>query len=127
MKRVLVAEDDEPTRTFLVAALTDEGYLVGAAPDGKAALERCAELKPDIVVLDLSMPIVDGLEFLRRRSPECSAPVIAVSAAFRKSQLEGFPVAAFVAKPFDLHVLIGVIARSLGTDLQERTTAKPLN
>jgi DNA-binding response OmpR family regulator len=125
MKHVLLAEDDAPTRSFLVAALTDEGYVVTVATDGKAALERCAEVNPDLVVLDLSMPIVDGFEFLRRRGPDCSAPVIAVSAAFRKDQLGGLPVAAFVAKPFDLHVLIAVIARSLGA--AERTTPQPLN
>ena len=72
MKHVLVAEDDGPTRSFLVAALSDEGYVVSVAVDGEAALERCAELKPDIVVLDLSMPIVDGIEFLRRRGPDSS-------------------------------------------------------
>lgn len=127
MKHVLVAEDDAPTRSFLVAALSDEGYVVSVAADGKAALERCAELKPDIVVLDLSMPIVDGIEFLRRRGPDCDAPVIAVSAAFRKEQLAGLPVAAFVAKPFDLHVLIGAIARSLGSATEERATSQPLN
>jgi CheY-like chemotaxis protein len=127
MKRVLVAEDDAPTRNFLVAALTDEGYTVTAATDGKDALERCAEIQPDIVVLDLSMPIVDGFEFLRRRGPECSAPVIAVSAGFRKEQLSGLRVMAFVAKPFDLQVLIAVIARSVGEASEALTTTRPLN
>jgi CheY-like chemotaxis protein len=127
MKRVLVAEDDAPTRSFLVAALTDEGYVVTAATDGKDALERCAEVQPDIVVLDLSMPIVDGFEFLRRRGPECSAPVIAVSAGFRKDQLSGLRVTAFVAKPFDLRVLIAVIARSVGEASEGLTTTRPLN
>jgi len=127
MKHVLVAEDDGPTRSFLVAALTDEGYVVSVAVDGEAALERCAELKPDIVVLDLSMPIVDGIEFLRRRGPECDAPVVAVSAAFRSHQLKGLPIASFVAKPFDLHVLIDAIARSLGSTTDEVRTAQPLN
>jgi len=127
VKRVLVAEDDAPTRGFLVAALTDEGYLVSVAMDGKAALERCVEIHPDIVVLDLSMPIVDGFEFLRRRGPDCSAPVIAVSAGFRREQLRGFPVVAFVAKPFDLQVLMDVIARSLGADVEGRTSGQTLN
>jgi len=127
VKRVLVAEDDAPTRSFLVAALTDEGYLVSVATDGEDALERCAEVKPDVVVLDLSMPIVDGFEFLRRRGAECSAPVIAVSAGFRKDQLGGLRIAAFVAKPFDLQVLIAVIARSSGEIARGVTTPQPLN
>lgn len=127
MKHVLVAEDDGPTRSFLVAALTDEGYLVSAAADGKAALERCVALKPDLVVLDLSMPLVDGFEFLRLRGPECSAPVIAVSAAFRSQQLRGLGVAAFVAKPFALHVLMSAIAHSLGSPSEELPARQHLN
>jgi CheY-like chemotaxis protein len=127
MKHVLVAEDDAPTRSFLVAALSDEGYIVTAATDGKDALERCAEVQPDIVVLDLSMPIVDGFEFLRRRGPGCSAPVVAISAGFRKDQLSGLRVTAFVAKPFDLQVLIAVIARSVGEASEGLTTTRPLN
>jgi DNA-binding response OmpR family regulator len=83
-------------------------------------------VKPDIVVLDLSIPIVDGFEFLRRRGAECSARVLAGSGGFGRELVAGLPVAAFVAKPFDLHVLIGVIARSLGADSEERTT-QPLN
>jgi DNA-binding response OmpR family regulator len=127
MRHVLVAEDDAATRGFLVAALTDEGYTVSVAADGGAALERCAEVKPDIVVLDLQMRNVDGFEFLRRRGPGCSAPVIAVSAAFRREQLKGLTVAAFVAKPFDLHVLVKVIAQSLGADPKEEAIARTLN
>ena len=127
MKHVLVAEDDAATRGFLVAALTDEGYAVSVATDGRTALERCAEVKPDLVVLDLSMPIIDGFEFLRRMGSDCVAPVIAISAAFRKEQLRDLPVAAFVAKPFDLHVLVSVIARSIGSDSESNSSAKPLN
>ena len=127
MKHVLVAEDDEPTRSFLIEALTDEGYVVIAAADGKTALERCAETKPDLVVLDLSMPLMNGFEFLRRRGRDCSAPVIAMSAAFRMGELAGLSLAAFVAKPFDLRVLIAVIARSLGPAIDEGPSERPLN
>jgi len=127
MKHVLVAEDDAPTRSFLVEALTDEGYLVSAAADGKTALERCAEMKPDLVVLDLSMPLMNGFEFLRRRGPDCSAPVIAMSAAFRVGELAGLPVEAFLAKPFDLRVLIATIARSFGSAIDEGPSEPPLN
>jgi CheY-like chemotaxis protein len=127
MKHVLVAEDDTPTRIFLVAALTDEGYLVSAAADVKAALERCAELKPDLVVLDLSMPLVNGVEFLRRRGPDCAAPVIAMSAAFRRHEIGELAIVAFVAKPFDLDVLIGAIARSIGSASEGPRASQPLN
>lgn len=127
MKHVLVAEDDSATLNFMVAALSDEGYTVTAVPDGKSALERCAEVKPDLVVLDLNLPILDGFEFLRRRGPDCAAPVVAVSAAFRLSQLRGLEVAAFVAKPFELNVLIATIARSIEPSADSRTVSQPLN
>jgi DNA-binding response OmpR family regulator len=127
MKHVLVAEDDSATLNFIVAALGDEGYTVTAVPDGKSALERCAEVKPDLVVLDLNLPILDGFEFLRRRGPDCAAPVVAVSAAFRVSQLRGLKVAAFVAKPFDLNVLVAAIARSIGPGGEPQPATRPLN
>jgi CheY-like chemotaxis protein len=127
MKHVLVAEDDSATLSFIVAALTDEGYMVTAAADGESALERCAEAKPDLVVLDLNLPILDGFEFLRRRGQDCAAPVIAVSAAFRRPQLGELKVAAFVAKPFDLNVLIATIAQNIGPAAELRTLSQPLN
>ena len=126
MNHVLVVEDDAATLSFIVAALSDEGYTVTAVADGKSALERCAEAKPDIVVLDLNLPIIDGFEFLRRRGPDCAAPVIAVSAAFRRLQLGDLKVAAFVAKPFDLSVLIATI-RSVEPAGEQRLLNTPLN
>ena len=127
MKHVLVAEDDAATLNFIVAALTDEGYTVLPVADGKSALERCAEAKPDVIVLDLNLPVLDGFEFLRRRGPDCDAPVIAVSAAFRAAQLRDLKVAAFVAKPFDLNVLIATVARSIGPAAEPYTSRRPLN
>jgi DNA-binding response OmpR family regulator len=108
-KHVLVVEDDAPTRSFLVMALTDEGYVVSASSDGEDALERCAAIKPDLVVLDLGLPVVDGVEFLKRRREICPAPVIAMSAAHRSTELTGLSVAAFLAKPFDLHHLFRLV------------------
>jgi DNA-binding response OmpR family regulator len=108
-KHVLVVEDDAPTRSFLVAALTDQGYAVSAAVDGQSGLERCDEVRPDLVVLDLGLPVIDGIEFLKRRSPDCSGPVVAMSAAHRRSEVEGLPVTAFIAKPFDLYVFLRTI------------------
>jgi CheY-like chemotaxis protein len=69
--RLLVVEDDPPTRAFLVEALEDEGYAVETAPHGAAALDRLvqppadARRPPDAVLLDLRMPVMDGEAFLR--------------------------------------------------------------
>jgi two-component system KDP operon response regulator KdpE len=124
---VLVVEDDPPTRRFLVDALSDQGYVVSAAGDGAAALERCSQDQPDLVVLDLGLPIMDGLEFLRRRGGDCPAPVVAVSAAHRSPEVSGLGVAAFIAKPFDLNVLFRVIDQEIDGVGEGRLSGEPIN
>jgi DNA-binding response OmpR family regulator len=126
-KHVLVVEDAAPTRSFLVAALSDQGYVVSSAADGADALERCSKLRPDLVVLDLGLPVLDGFGFLRQRGPDCSAPVIAVSAAHHLPELSGLPVAAFIAKPFDLHVLFRVVDQQVDGAGEGRWSAQPAN
>ena len=114
MKRVLVIEDDQPIRHFVVTALVDEGFHVAAAPDGRAGLERCAEFNPDLVLLDLTLPEVDGLEFLRRSRDICAAPVIVMSSPHEREQLPpNAPVRGFVDKPFSLDHLLATVKTSL--------------
>src|ERR1041385_9084046 len=111
MTKVLIAEDDEAIRSFLTQGLRGEGYEVATANNGAEALEQCAAFSPDVVVLDLMMPIVDGFQFLARRGRQCDAPVICLSAAYHASQLpQGRGVVAFVAKPFDFRVLAQAVA-----------------
>ena len=64
--RVLLAEDDRGVRESLVRALTFEGYDVQAVPDGAQALEAVLARQPDVVVLDVMMPYVDGLTVCRQ-------------------------------------------------------------
>ncbi len=64
--RVLIVDDDERVRTLVSWQLEAEGFLVTQAPDGAAALERIGNDRPDLVVLDLSLPGVGGLDVLRR-------------------------------------------------------------
>lgn len=65
--RVLVVDDTEHVRTFLVQMLELDGFdVVGSAPDGETAVRLCTELDPYVVVMDLRMPGIDGLESTRR-------------------------------------------------------------
>jgi len=83
MGRVLVVEDDEPTRKLLCRALQDAGWGVDEAANGKEGLDRVADQVPDLVLLDLMMPIVDGFEFMRRlRESDAggAVPVIVLTA-----------------------------------------------
>jgi CheY-like chemotaxis protein len=82
--RVLVVEDDDATRTMIRRQLIGEGCLVAEAENGKVALERISEFRPDLVLLDLMMPQMDGFEFieeLRCRPEAADIPVIVVTAA----------------------------------------------
>ena len=81
MIKVLLADDDFLVRTFL-SRITDwekHGYkLVGAAQDGEEALRMAKEYEPDIIITDISMPVMDGIELIRRLKAEGNAAVILV-------------------------------------------------
>jgi DNA-binding response OmpR family regulator len=70
--RILIADDDEPLRRMLGAYLEDEGYLVHLAADGQQALEAVPGFLPDLVLLDVEMPKLDGLEVARRLRAACN-------------------------------------------------------
>ncbi len=81
--RVLVVEDEAATRDLLRRVLEGEGWIVAEAENGRVALERVAEQRPDLILLDLLMPEMDGFEFvdeLRRREGWESIPVVVVTA-----------------------------------------------
>ena len=112
VKKVLVVEDDRAIRDMILAALADAGYAVAAARNGAEGLERCRLFGPDVVVLDLMMPEVDGVEFLKRRPAEgCEAPVVVMSAAFHRRALpENIAVDAFIEKPFAIDAFLSTVA-----------------
>ncbi len=82
-QRVLVVEDDGATRDLVQKHLTKEGWKVVTAENGRVALERVSEAKPDLVLLDLMMPEMDGFEFLEafRKQPECAQTTVVVMTA----------------------------------------------
>ncbi len=90
MKRIIVIEDNVMAASLYQAALTREGYGVEVASDGEAGLAAIARAKPDLVLLDLMLPKVDGSEVLRRirATPDlATVPVIITSNAYTAQRL----------------------------------------
>ena len=112
LKKILVLEDDRAIREMVVAVLTEAGYAVAVAVNGAQGLTRCREFAPDVIVLDLMMPEVDGFEFLERQPREgCAAPVVVMSAVHHRSMLPAnAAVSAFIEKPFAIDRFVDLIA-----------------
>lgn len=107
---VLVVEDEPSIRSILATLLDDEGYLPQEASNGLEALEKVRAETPDLIVLDLLMPIMDGWTFLEqcRSVPGCnSVPIVVLSASHQVPTDER--VRAFLKKPFDLDVLVRTV------------------
>ena len=108
--RVLIAEDDRSVRDSLVLALGVEGYDVEAVNDGAAALESIARREPDVIVLDIMMPVLDGLTVCRRlRAGKCRTPILMLTARHEISdRVSGLDAGAddYLAKPFSLDELL---------------------
>ncbi|MCP3975903.1 MAG: response regulator transcription factor [bacterium] len=107
---VLVAEDDRAVRDAIERALTFEGYTVVTARDGAEALQRVLNDRPDLLLLDVMMPLVDGFEACRRlRASGNSIPVLMLTARTEVSdRVEGLDAGAddYLAKPFALEELL---------------------
>ena len=113
MTRVLVVDDEVDIRQVLVYVLLDEGYQVDEAPNGEAALELIERQHPDIIILDMKMPGMDGWEFARlyRERYGNRAPIIVLTAAHDAAR-RGTDISAegYVPKPFDLDVLVARVS-----------------
>lgn len=111
--RVLVAEDEALIRFDLVELLTDEGYeVVGQAGDGEAAVEMARELEPDLVVMDVKMPKMDGIAAAEIIASERIAPVVMLTAFSQRDLVEQAREAgamAYVVKPFDASDVVPAI------------------
>ena len=108
---VLVVDDDPDIRQVLELMLRDEGYRVALAADGDEALERVAEERPDLVLLDLWMPGMDGWTLQQRLADqEPDLPVVVMTAG-RGPLADAYRhrVAGFLAKPFDMESLFRVV------------------
>jgi CheY-like chemotaxis protein len=105
---ILVIDDEAGMRDMLVDLLTPEGYNVLTAVDGKEAMDMVLKSKPDLILLDLNMPRLDGTTFCKalRLDPEArTIPIIVVTGTKSRARLEEAMAAGaddFVAKPFDM-------------------------
>src|SRR5688572_20768887 len=110
---VLVVEDEAVLRLLLTLLLTDEGFEVRSAADGREAVLILALWQPEIILLDLSMPVMDGPSFRseQRLIPSLAdIPVLIVSAAIDlKPQAVRLEAAGSIAKPYDVDELIETV------------------
>ena len=119
MKTILIVEDVELNRDLLVQLLEDDYRLV-LAEDGQAALEKAAQVRPDLILMDLSLPRMDGWEATRRLKADGSLskiPVIVLSAHAMRGDEERARASGcddFLTKPIDETLLYEKIARHLG-------------
>jgi len=111
--RVLVAEDEALIRLDLVEMLSEAGYqVVGQAADGEQALALAFELKPDLVILDVKMPVMDGITAAEQIVAARLAPVLMLTAFSQTELIERAKDAgamAYLVKPFSLPDLIPAI------------------
>ena len=117
---ILVADDEEDLRELVTYRLSRSGYNVIGAEDGQAAFELAAERTPDLMVLDVMMPKLDGYELTRRLRAEAalsSIPVILLTARSQESDIDrGFEVGAddYLKKPFNPDELVARVRAVLG-------------
>ena len=118
MPDILVVEDDDAIRTLVAEVLEDDGYRVREATNGAEALERLREERPDLIVLDLMMPVMDGWTFVNecRRLRWCGeVPIVVTSASHdlprTAEQLRSLGVRNCLAKPFELDGLLELVER----------------
>lgn len=114
MSKLLVVDDEMAILEALTDILAVEGYEVATAANGAEGLERTVSERPDLILLDMMMPVMDGQEMLRRlkEDPELrKIPVVVMSAGrVTKAELQG---SRFLAKPFELDDLLGTVSEEL--------------
>jgi CheY-like chemotaxis protein len=114
---ILVVEDDPMIREVLAGLLADEGYDVELAAHGGEGLDRLRERRPDLIVLDLMMPVMDGWRFRaeQRQLADCSDIPVVVLSAVRDlgEQANRLDAAGAIHKPFELDAALRTIERVL--------------
>lgn len=124
-KTILVVDDNERLRTLVKSYLTQEGYRVVTAADRREALFVARDENPDLIVLDIMMPEMDGYEFMRVHHKERETPIIMLTAKIEETDaLLGLELGAddYIPKPFSMRMLaarVRAVLRRVGKDTPE--------
>lgn len=120
-KLILVVDDEKDIVEIVCEILQDAGFETEQAYDGQQALEAVALKRPDGIVLDIKMPVIDGLEVIRRlrQDPQHHAiPVVVLTATQviqeMKEKFEKLRVARWLSKPFEPEVLVAAVKEAVG-------------
>ncbi len=117
MNRILIIDDDDQLRISFQRLLTEEGYSVDAAPSGEMGISLIQSKPPDLVILDMRLPGMNGLETFRRiNAADPKLPVIIMTAfGTTETAIEATKMGAFdyILKPFDIPEMLGIITQAL--------------
>jgi two-component system response regulator (stage 0 sporulation protein F) len=118
---ILVIDDQPGIRRLLMEVLTEEGYTVYAAANGYEGIQKVKELTPDIILMDMKMPGMDGIETLRELKQINQAEKVIMMTAYGElelvNQAKGLGAFAYITKPFDIISLCTMISqRTSGGD-----------
>lgn len=120
--RVLVAEDESLIRMDLIEMLREEGYdVVGEVADGAAAVAQAEQLRPDLVVMDVKMPVLDGISAAKKIVQKRIAPVLILTAFSQRDLVERARDAgamAYLVKPFNKSDLVPAIEMALSRHVE---------
>jgi len=115
-KKILIVEDDDTVMNFETLELSHEGYLTITAKDGREALKKFEEENPDLILLDIMLPELNGIEVLRRIRKNSNVPVILVTAKGETyDKVNGLNTGAddYISKPFAIEELFARISAVL--------------
>jgi CheY-like chemotaxis protein len=115
-RKVLVIDDDDALADVVRQVLRDAGYSVATVRHGAAALELTKHVAPDLILLDLSMPIMDGWSFLgqyRRSGHDGARIVLLTSNAQAPDIAHTLGADGYITKPFDVDDLVAIVRREL--------------
>jgi two-component system, OmpR family, response regulator MprA len=129
-ERILIIEDDEGIVRVLRRALAYEGYQVETALDGESGLQRARDWRPDLMILDLMLPGMDGLEVTQRLRTEGNIPILMLTAKDTvNDRVLGLDAGAddYMTKPFDLDELLARVRALLRRTQLERAPVLSFN
>lgn len=116
MAKILIVDDSKTSRKILKSILIENGYeVIGEAKNGEEAISKYKELRPDITTMDITMPVMDGLEALKEIIDiDKNAKVVMVTAAGQKTKMVDavkYGAVEFLTKPFEAAQIIEIIER----------------